>query len=523
MEYCQQHGISLGVVEGKLKVYAPKSAITQELLAMVRSKKSELLQIFSHSDAFTRSDFPDARITEQELATLKKRYPRFSNLYPATPMQVQIIKHGLAATPAARVSAQCYFEVHEKFAPEDLLKAWQAVVNRHDMLRTRFVELGSGEVHQLVFDNLDVRQEYLTQGHRWYLDWRTLSQQEQGIAWESVKAACHNVGFDYAHAPLLQITFVRVADNRGYVAVNYPIVQCDPWCIVILIEELLQHYQAVRHHHSLTLAAPIPYQQHIAWLTQQDNQAAQAFWRESLSGVAATACFSANEQNSLSQAPKNSRRHLSFTLTEQVTHQLQHLAHEHCTDMRTIVQAAWALLLKTHSASDDVLFGAMFPCKSVLAEGQAAMLGQFINLLIVRVNFHGMKTLKALLDGVHEDNVKRQEYSCLPYFEVERHAGLASDNRLFDSVLIYEGEKDFAKEERLQKRGVNEIGSEYGLHFPVVIAAKTVGAKLSVEIDVNLSCIDELRLNSLLSQYKRLLYVLSRSGQHNSIQDLMDY
>ena len=88
---------------------------------------------------YTPSDFPLARLNQEELGQLEKDYRQIEDIYPLSPMQEGMLFHSLYSP-----GSDLYFEQFSCRLQGDLdiaafKQSWQEVVNRHSILRTACV------------------------------------------------------------------------------------------------------------------------------------------------------------------------------------------------------------------------------------------------------------------------------------------------------------------------------------------------------------------------------------------------
>ena len=107
---------------------------------------AELKALIEHCRAtpagqVTPSDFPLARLTQQQLDALPVAGPAIADLYPLSPMQQGMLFHTLYEPEAQAYINQLRLDIDGL----DLLafgRAWQAALDRHDILRSSFHWLG---------------------------------------------------------------------------------------------------------------------------------------------------------------------------------------------------------------------------------------------------------------------------------------------------------------------------------------------------------------------------------------------
>ncbi|HEU5133366.1 MAG TPA: condensation domain-containing protein, partial [Pyrinomonadaceae bacterium] len=127
------------------------------------------------------------------------------DIYPLSPMQEGILFH-TRHDPAFAM----YFEIitgtlHGEVDLPAFARAWQAVVDRHAVLRTAFVWEGLDEPVQVVRK----RAKLTVTNH----DWRHLTSQQQAGALDQMFADERARGFDLSKAPLMRVAVIQLSDD----------------------------------------------------------------------------------------------------------------------------------------------------------------------------------------------------------------------------------------------------------------------------------------------------------------------
>ncbi|MEG3012646.1 MAG: condensation domain-containing protein, partial [Pseudomonas sp.] len=121
------------------------------------------------------SDFPLARLTQPQLDALPVAGPAIADLYPLSPMQQGMLFHTLLEPEAQAYINQLRLDIDGL----DLLafgRAWQAALDRHDILRSSFHWLGLDSAHQLIQRQVDLQLQVIEDPDA---DFDTLAQAER--------------------------------------------------------------------------------------------------------------------------------------------------------------------------------------------------------------------------------------------------------------------------------------------------------------------------------------------------------
>ncbi|WP_259765174.1 condensation domain-containing protein, partial [Pseudomonas protegens] len=215
----------------------------------------------------TPSDFPLAGLNQQQLDRLPLSLAAVEDLYPLSPMQQGMLFHTLYEQAAGDYINQLRVDV-DGLDPLRFQQAWQAAIDRHDILRTGFIWQGEVStplqvVHKHVALDCTVH------------DWRGQPQQHEAL--ETLAEAERQRGFELDAVPLLRLTLVRTDEQRYHLIYTNHHILMDGWSNSQLLGEVLQRYAGQAPSH-----APGRYRDYIAWLQRQDAQACEGFWKEQL-------------------------------------------------------------------------------------------------------------------------------------------------------------------------------------------------------------------------------------------------
>jgi non-ribosomal peptide synthetase component F len=135
--------------------------------------------------------------------------------------------------------------------------------------------------------------------------------------------------------------------------------------------------------------------------------------------------------------PTPDYREYSCQLPERLSASLQEYARAHQLTLGTLLQAAWALLLRERGG-EDVVFGTTVSVRpSALTEVEARV-GPYIQMLPVRVRVPGsepsLEWLRALQTRLSE--LRQHEASSLE--EIRSACGLPARGALFESLVVFE-------------------------------------------------------------------------------------
>ena len=122
----EELGVTFDVIGEKLKYKDTKGAFSEKYREKVKENKDEIIEIL-RKDQQTLKDFvnKDQKVTE----------------YPLTDVQAAYLIGKTEAIKWGGIDCKGYVEVNfDTYNDEELLKTWEILVNRHEMLRARVRE-----------------------------------------------------------------------------------------------------------------------------------------------------------------------------------------------------------------------------------------------------------------------------------------------------------------------------------------------------------------------------------------------
>uniref|UniRef100_UPI00211EB3E4 non-ribosomal peptide synthetase n=1 Tax=Bradyrhizobium sp. SRS-191 TaxID=2962606 RepID=UPI00211EB3E4 len=421
--------VNAHVREGRLQVsfgFSRKRYRTATVGRLADCFRMALAELLEHCTGdvrgMTPSDVPLSRLTQHELDALALDWREVEDIYPLSPMQQGMLFHALHDDGTGLYVNQLTTEIRG-LDPERLRTAWQMVTDRHDVLRTGFLwrEL-SGSPQQVVYRRAEMR--YVVE------DWR---ERAAGLSPAALDDALGEVargeraeGFDLSRPPLQRLSLIRLDDERHWLIWTHHHILMDGWSSARFMAEVMLLLEQ-----GALPAQKLRYRDYIAWLQTRDHDASSAFWRETLAEL--------DEPSLLTAAGEDIVGHGSLTMAvdPELTGGLQHFATRERVTLNTVVQAAWAQLLRRQTGQDTVCFGVTVSDRPAGLAGAEEMIGLFINTLPVVDTKHPEQGVGAWLRDLQNRNLALREHGWMPLADIQRLAG-RTGRALFDSILVFE-------------------------------------------------------------------------------------
>ncbi|WP_144162281.1 condensation domain-containing protein, partial [Paraburkholderia sp. BCC1885] len=405
----------------------------------------------------TASDFPLARLTQEQLVQMKLDLSGIEDVYPATPVQHGMLFHSLLQSDEGVYVNQKRLTLHGSLDRERLHAAWVASVARNPVLRTHFTWAHGGDALQVVHRTVNLPYEEV--------DWSLVDEKEYEGKIARWRREDITRGFDVERAPLLRITvFMRPDGGHDLVWTDHHALM-DGWSASQLLGEVLRHYRG----ESLPEQGG-HYRDYIGWLHRRDPEEGRTYWRERLSDVSEPT-YLAGALSRSAEVAKDGYGELAAAIDAGVTARLAAFAQRQQVTVNTVVQAAWALLLHRYTRQPVVTFGATVAGRPGDLPGVEDLLGLFINTLAIAVHVPGGTRLGDWLRDIQSQAVASQEHAHTPLQEIQGLVG-AGSLALFDSVVVFENYPvDSAlNESRLQGLRFGGLDAHEETNYPLTLA-----------------------------------------------------
>jgi non-ribosomal peptide synthetase component F/aryl carrier-like protein len=378
-------------------------------------------------------------ITDEELsaelvdaatgAAAKAACPNHEDVYPLSPLQQGLLFHSLYAPASGVYIEQMSWRMAGELDVRLFREAWQQIVDRHPLLRTRFLWREVSMPIQIVLPAAEIAWREV--------DARDCASNEQAARFSRLVVEDRLTDFDFERPPLMRILLFRVGRDTYDVLWTHHHILMDGWCLPILLQEVLTAYQALRRGAAPLFEPVAPYRHHIVRLLGQDQAEAQRFWRKALKGVTTPTVLGEEV------APEEVGQHRSsgtaaITLSPETSAQLRTFAQGHHVTLNTLVQGAWALLLSRYSRESEVLFGTTVSGRSADIPGIERMVGLFINTLPLRVRVAPDAVLSEWLRALLERNSELRQFEQTPLVQIQSWSDVPRGQALFESLVVFD-------------------------------------------------------------------------------------
>src|SRR5207302_8056891 len=340
-------------------------------------------------EAITPQMLPLVHLTPSEIErvinTVAGGASNVQDIYPLAPLQEGILFHHLMATEGDPYVSSSLYSFDSRNRLNSYLNALQAVINRHDILRTAVVWEGLSEPVQVVWRRASLSVEEVT------IDPTAGDGADE--LYQRIDPRHHRL--DVRQAPLMQayITHDEVKRRWLLLMLRHHLAS-DHTTLEVMQAEIGMYLLGQAEQ----LAAPLPFRNFVAQarlgVSQQEHE---AFFRRLLGDVEEpTAPFGLMEVRGDGTGIGEAR----LKIEDDLARRLRSWARKRGVSVASMCHLAWAQVLARVSGREDVVFGTVLFGRMQGGEAVDRVMGLFINTLPVRIKL-GDEGVEASIRSTH--------------------------------------------------------------------------------------------------------------------------
>ncbi|PIE25754.1 MAG: hypothetical protein CSA58_12630 [Micrococcales bacterium] len=450
-----------GVVRDRLQMtwtYSGNLHDPDTIAALAASFKERLRAIVAHctspgAGALTPSDVPLAALDQTELDRLTQDAP-VEDVYALSGLQQGLLFHTLLERESSMYFEQVRWRLAGPLDPDAFRDAWQRAADRHPVLRTAIAYGADGRPRQVVHERAPVPFEQ----H----NLRALDPDVREARIGALLAADLDRGFELERPPLMRLTLLRTGDAEHELVWSFHHLLLDGWSVSTVLGEVLGFYGDPHF-----APEPVrPYRDYVAWLAEQDLDAAERWWRGELGGFEAATPLAVDRPAAPGGDAEPGEWH--GAVPRALAARLDELGRERRLTLNTVAQGAWALLLSRYSGEDDVVFGTTVAGRPPALDGVERMVGLFINTLPVRVRLDPAAASEGWLSDLQRRQAETRELEFTPLAQVQAWSDVPPGEPLFESLLVVEN-YPFATASAGGGIAVTPVGAREHTNYPMTV------------------------------------------------------
>ncbi|GAB4200472.1 MAG: hypothetical protein Tsb002_36620 [Wenzhouxiangellaceae bacterium] len=287
-------------------------------------------------------------------------------------------------------------------------QAFDALIERHEILRTTFAVEDNGALTQVIHKQ---RPMVMALTNLEKLPAEAQQAQAQQLVVQEAERP-----FNLTRGPLLRAMLLRLSAGHHILLLNMHHIITDAWSNSILISELSTLYRAFQQGEASPLQPlKVQYADFAKW---QDEwlqfgvlEEMLFYWREKLRDAPP-------EITLMTDRPRQPREHVTgdmvqFSLSKATSEGLKQLASKLNATLFMVLLGGFKALLARHSGQNDIVIGV--PVAARHPEELEPLIGFFVNTLVMRTDLSGDPGFDELIRRVRDTTVSAYEHQDLPF------------------------------------------------------------------------------------------------------------
>ncbi|KQB41364.1 non-ribosomal peptide synthetase [Flavobacterium aquidurense] len=482
--------VKIDLVDEKLNIQAPKGVVTEDLLNEIKLHKSELIKFIAlyKNENNRTSVIPKAsKQSSYELSSSQKR------MWLLNQFEKESIIYNMPGV----------FELKGFLSVNFLEKAFLALIERHESLRTSFEENDLGEIRQVILDIEHVKFQLQ------YEEIRDHENDAENL--KSIIQAETNFSFDLSSDALLRAKLIKTShDTYAFVCVMHHIIS-DGWSTEVMINELFTLYDFYANELVIPLhPLQIQYKDYAVWqqnqLRQKGSDIHKNYWTEKFSGEVPVLDLPGYQSRPVVKTYNGN--FITQEISTDVYREFQNLCKSQDSTLFMGLLSVIKVLLYKYTQQSDIIIGSPIAGREyVELQNQ---IGVYVNTLALRTQFDGNDNFKTVLTNVKKIVLEAYEHQVYPFDELVENLTVKRDisrNPLFDVVVTLQNNSNSGQTLQNNSLQIKELQLEENTisKFDLEFAFQENENKLSLAITYNTDIYNYDFVQAILSHFSVIL------------------
>ena len=377
-----------------------------------------------------------------------------------------------------------------------LKRAFEAVIQRHESLRTVFISRNA-EPRQKILPAIDapINQIRIDPGDTAAAQIQTLFQR---YAIEP---------FNLESGPLIRALLVKKDDTCHYLFINMHHIISDGWSIGVLVREINENYNTIVQGGELPddpLA--VQYKDYAVWqrqwLESERFDAPREFWHNRFADSIPVLDLPTDKPRPAVQTFNGAV--FNTVIPEDETRRLNQLARCHNATLFMALLAVTKVLLYRYTGQEDIVVGT--PVAGRSHQDLEDQIGFYVNMLALRDVIDGNLGFGELLDSIRENTTAAFENQDYPFDQLVEELDITRDtgrSPLFDVMVVLQNNEEFSQD--LSTIRCNCLNLESSISkFDLTLSFSETSGGLSLAIEYNTNLFSLERIKRLAGYLKTL-------------------
>ena len=391
----------------------------------------------------------------------------------------------------------------ERIDVANFTRAVEAVIDRHEILRTIFKKDENGNVRQWVKTREELNFNIT------HKDFRNHPDKKEEIT-SFIHQDSHKA-FNLEQGPLITAVLIQIEEEEHIFYFNLHHITCDGWSTAILSKEILENYQALKENKTPDFKElPIQYKDYSSWqlaeLESEMFKSHQKYWLNKLSGELPVLNLPTKKPRP--QFKTFNGHATSVLLGADITSKLTAFSKQNGGSLFMTLFAVWNVLMYRYTGKKDLIIGT--PVAGRDHADLVDQIGFYINTLALRNQINPEESFDAFYQTVKQNTLGAYSHQSYPFdrlvddLQVKRDT---SRNVLFDVLFTLQNMEENPLEETLKSNWQNWSKDKNYRRtiFDLQVTFQETGNKLSFEIVYNTDLYGKQMIDGIMQHYQLLL------------------
>jgi len=294
--------------------------------------------------------------------------------------------------------------------PDLLKRSLEAVIGRHEILRTTFPAVDDQPVQRIgapMSLNLPV-----TNLEDFAADERE-AQALSFIVEESQRP------FDLAAGPMLRTKLLRMSERDHILILTMHHIVSDAWSMGVLVRDAAAFYKSFAENSAVSLPElPLQYADYASWQREwlQPERLAESlgYWKRQLAHKTLSMSLPTDKPRPSAQTSNGALYQVE--LSDDLSSEVEDLSRRESVSVFMTLLSAFKVALSRYTGSEDIVVGTDVANRS--RSEVEGLIGMFVNQLVLRSDLSGNPTFKELLERVREVALEAYAHQDTPFDKI---------------------------------------------------------------------------------------------------------
>ncbi|WP_282081524.1 non-ribosomal peptide synthetase [Aquimarina algiphila] len=363
-----------------------------------------------------------------------------SDFYPTTPAQQRLwfLSQFEGATQAYNISGAVILEGN--IVVENFQRAFNHVINRHEILRTYFQNNDDGFLQQFILSKSDFE-----------INLSVEDFSESASSEESLKKYLkeeQKKEYDLSNAPLLKASLLKRKDNSFIFFLSMHHIISDGWSIEILTSEIITGYQQLQLGENIVLPElSLQFKDYAVWLAERNTVGSEKdskeYWLNVFQGELPILELPSYKKRP--QVKTYSGNVLIHSYSEEILSELKYFSNHHEVTLFMTLMSVVKILLSRYSNQKDIILGT--PIAGREYPDLESQIGLYLNTLAIRTQLDKNDSFLDVLKKEKQHLIDAYSHQDFPFDVLVEQLNLNHDTSrspLFDVMVVLQNQQQLS-------------------------------------------------------------------------------